>query len=207
MVIKVNRKPVKLVKSTPDDEDQADPEPLPESAGIEQLPAAEEVEAAPEEENAPAAEVEVLPEAASKETPAGGNKKAKSGAGQSIRVNVDVLEDLMTMVSEMVLTRNQLQQLVRNLDAPGLDEPIQRLSRVTSELQEGVMKTRMQPIGNAWSKLPRIIRDLSNELGKKIDLVMVGEDTELDRQVLELIADPPDTYGSEFSGPRAGNAR
>ena len=190
VVIKVNRKPVKLVKSTPDDEAQADPEPLPESAGIEQLPAAEEVEAAPEEENAPAAEVEVLPEAASKETPAGGNKKAKSGAGQSIRVNVDVLEDLMTMVSEMVLTRNQLQQLVRNLDAPGLDEPIQRLSRVTSELQEGVMKTRMQPIGNAWSKLPRIIRDLSNELGKKIDLVMVGEDTELDRQVLELIADP-----------------
>src|SRR5690606_14600215 len=68
--------------------------------------------------------------------------------------------------------------------------PLQRLSQVTSELQDGVMKTRMQPIGNAWAKLPRIVRDLSHELNKKIDLRMLGADTELDRQVLELIKDP-----------------
>src|SRR5262249_47896160 len=68
--------------------------------------------------------------------------------------------------------------------------PLQRLSQVTTELQEGVMKTRMQPIGNAWQKLPRIIRDLTHELGKKIDLQMLGAETELDRQVLELIKDP-----------------
>ena len=68
--------------------------------------------------------------------------------------------------------------------------PLQRLSNVTAELQEGVMKTRMQPIGNAWQKLPRIVRDLSAELGKQIELEMHGADTELDRQVLDLIKDP-----------------
>src|SRR5690606_36825602 len=68
--------------------------------------------------------------------------------------------------------------------------PLQQLSHITSELQDGVMKTRMQPIGNAWSKFPRLIRDLSLELGKKIELNMIGEDTELDRQLLEVIKDP-----------------
>jgi two-component system chemotaxis sensor kinase CheA len=111
-------------------------------------------------------------------------------ANQSIRVNVDVLEDLMTMVSELVLTRNQLLEMVRHLNDSEFKVPLQRLSNVTAELQESVMKTRMQPIGNAWQKLPRIIRDLANELGKKIDLRMNGADTELDRQVLELIKDP-----------------
>ncbi len=109
---------------------------------------------------------------------------------QSLRVNVDVLENLMTMVSELVLTRNQLLQIVRAQGDTEFSTPLQRLNHVVSELQEGVMKTRMQPIGNAWSKLPRIIRDLSIELGKKIDLEMIGQDTELDRQVLEMIKDP-----------------
>jgi two-component system chemotaxis sensor kinase CheA len=111
-------------------------------------------------------------------------------AASSIRVNVDVLENLMTMVSELVLTRNQLLQILRSQKDSEFTGPLQRLNHVTSELQEGVMKTRMQPIGNAWSKLPRLIRDLSHELGKKIDLQMHGQDTELDRQVLELIKDP-----------------
>jgi len=109
---------------------------------------------------------------------------------QSLRVNVDVLEDLMTMVSELVLTRNQLMQILRQDSESDFATPLQRLNHVVSDLQEGVMKTRMQPIGNAWSKLPRIIRDLSIELGKKIDLDMRGKDTELDRQVLDLIKDP-----------------
>jgi two-component system, chemotaxis family, sensor kinase CheA len=111
-------------------------------------------------------------------------------ANQSIRVSVDLLENLMTTVSELVLTRNQLLQMVRGRSDSQFNVPLQRLSQVTSELQESVMKTRMQPIGNAWAKLPRIIRDLGHELGKKIDLQMVGADTELDRQVLELIKDP-----------------
>lgn len=122
--------------------------------------------------------------AASKET------KESAIAGQSLRVNVDVLENLMTMVSELVLTRNQLLQTVRNRKDSEFSGPLQRLNHVVSDLQEGVMKTRMQPIGSAWSKLPRIVRDLAKELGKKIDLQMVGEETELDRQVLDMIKDP-----------------
>ncbi|MCA3697109.1 hybrid sensor histidine kinase/response regulator [Aquidulcibacter sp.] len=118
---------------------------------------------------------------------------AKGGAvssNQTIRVNVEVLETLMTMVSELVLTRNQLMQMVRNTTDSEFKGPLQRLSAVTAELQDSVMKTRMQPIGSAWKKLPRIVRDAARDLNKKIDLIMDGEATELDRQVLELIKDP-----------------
>jgi len=111
-------------------------------------------------------------------------------AGQSIRVSVDTLDRLMTTVSELVLTRNQLLEIVRRHEDSDFKVPLQRLSNVTAELQEGVMKTRMQPIGNAWQKLPRIVRDLCAELGKEIELEMHGADTELDRQVLELVRDP-----------------
>ncbi|WP_417783179.1 chemotaxis protein CheW [Terasakiella pusilla] len=119
-----------------------------------------------------------------------GAAKETSVANQTIRVNVELLENLMTLVSELVLTRNQLLQMVRGSDDSVFKVPLQRLSHITSDLQEGVMKTRMQPIGNAWAKLPRIVRDLSIEANKKIDLQMIGAETELDRQVLELIKDP-----------------
>jgi two-component system chemotaxis sensor kinase CheA len=109
---------------------------------------------------------------------------------QTIRVTVDVLEELMTLVGELVLTRNQLLQLSRAQGTTAFSAPLQRLSHITSDLQEGVMKTRMQPIGNAWNKLPRLVRDLAQETGKKIVLEMRGQDTELDRQVLELMRDP-----------------
>ncbi|HTB04123.1 MAG TPA: chemotaxis protein CheA, partial [Bradyrhizobium sp.] len=117
-------------------------------------------------------------------------QEADKVANQSIRVNVDTLEHLMTMVSELVLTRNQLLEISRRNEDTEFKVPLQRLSNVTAELQEGVMKTRMQPIGNAWQKLPRIVRDLSSELHKQIELEMHGADTELDRQVLDLIKDP-----------------
>ncbi|WP_428688521.1 hybrid sensor histidine kinase/response regulator [Roseibium sp.] len=121
-----------------------------------------------------------------------GEKKSSGGSvsNQSIRVAVDTLEHLMTMVSELVLTRNQLLEIVRRHEDSEFKVPLQRLSNVTAELQEGVMATRMQPIGNAWQKLPRIVRDLSQELEKPIELEMIGADTELDRQVLEMIKDP-----------------
>src|SRR5204862_3640014 len=109
---------------------------------------------------------------------------------QTIRVNVDTIEHLMTMVAELVLTRNQLLEIARRHEDSGYKVPLQRLSHVTAELQEGVMKTRMQPIGNAWQKLPRVVRDLSAELGKPIEFEMHGAETELDRQVLDLIKDP-----------------
>ena len=155
-------------------------------------------------EPVPAASTQVETPVAAKpaETPAakpatGGDAKTahkssgdSSLANQNIRVGVDLLEHLMTMVSELVLTRNQLLQMVRGQTNSEFGTPLQRLSHVTTELQEGVMKTRMQPIGKAWAKLPRIVRDLSVELDKKIELCMLGADTELDRQVLELIKDP-----------------
>lgn len=109
---------------------------------------------------------------------------------RTLRVNVDVLEDLMTMVSELVLTRNQLLQISRQNKDSEFMPPLQRLNQVVSDLQEGVMKTRMQPIGNAWTKLPRIVRDVCTELGKEIELEMIGKDTELDRQIIDMIKDP-----------------
>ena len=172
-----------------------------------------EVHAAVEEVVEHAAPVIAADEPA-KDRKEGKDSKESAVAAQSIRVNVDLLENLMTMVSELVLTRNQLLQILRSQKDSEFGAPLQRLSHVTTELQEGVMKTRMQPIGNAWSKLPRIVRDLSHELGKKIDLRMLGAETELDRQVLELIKDPlthmvrnSADHGIELPGERAAKGK
>jgi two-component system chemotaxis sensor kinase CheA len=127
------------------------------------------------------------PEAASDDA---GPRENRPVGPATLRVNVGTIEHLMTMVSELVLTRNQLLEISRRQEDAALKAPLQRLSLITAELQDGVMKTRMQPIGNAWSKLPRIVRDLSGELGKRIELVVEGADTELDRQILDLIKDP-----------------
>jgi two-component system chemotaxis sensor kinase CheA len=134
---------------------------------------------------APSLTVPPKPEAIAQTTAA--NPSADS---QSIRVNVEVLENLMTVVSELVLIRNQLIQTLRLDPESPFAGPLNRLNQVTSELQEGVMTTRMQPISGAWAKLPRLVRDLAADLGKSIELVMQGQETELDRQVLELIKDP-----------------
>ena len=158
------------------------PEVVPEPAG----PEPPEAEETPQEEPLPPPE----PAQASPPPPAASAAHAPPVGSQTIRVAVEVLEDLMTLVSELVLTRNQLLQLARTQENSGYTVPLQRLSHITSDLQEGVMKTRMQPIGNAWNKLPRLVRDLARETGKKIELTMLGADTELDRQVLELIKDP-----------------
>ncbi len=162
--------------------------PAPAPAGIDFARVAAEIEARMKQ-----ASPDGKPEKA-KAASEDGDSEAKSDKGsvssQSIRVNVETLEHLMTMVSELVLTRNQLLEIVRRHEDSEFKVPLQRLSNVTAELQEGVMKTRMQPIGNAWQKLPRIVRDLAQELGKQIELEMVGAETELDRQVLELIKDP-----------------
>ena len=160
-------------------------------AGLERMvervaaPAAAEIPPPP-----PAEESSVTPANAAAAEPAGADDDNGKASSQSIRVTVDTLEQLMTMVSELVLTRNQLLEIVRRHEDSEFKTPLQRLSNVTAELQEGVMKTRMQPIGNAWQKLPRIVRDLSQELDKQIDLEMQGAETELDRQVLDLIKDP-----------------
>jgi two-component system chemotaxis sensor kinase CheA len=117
---------------------------------------------------------------------AGGNSSA---TGSTIRVDVNLLDKLMNLVGELVLARNQILQ--GSADKSGASSGAsQRLNLITSELQEGVMRTRMQPIGVVWNKLPRVIRDLASEVGKKIEIVMEGAETELDKTIIEAIKDP-----------------
>ena len=108
----------------------------------------------------------------------------------SIRVGVGLLDKLMDLVGELVLTRNQILQFNSEGEDPALNATSQRLNLITTELQEGVMKTRMQPIGVVWNKLPRVVRDIAIDLGKQIRLEMDGADTELDRTIIEAIKDP-----------------
>jgi two-component system chemotaxis sensor kinase CheA len=114
----------------------------------------------------------------------------RSVADSAIRVDVDLLDGLMNLVGELVLARNQLVRGVMEGGDTGLIRSAQRLGMITSELQEGIMKTRMQPIDHIWSKLPRVVRDLSTSLGKQVNLVMQGKETELDRSLLEAVKDP-----------------
>ena len=108
----------------------------------------------------------------------------------AIRVDVAQLDSLMDLVGELVLTRNQIVQFAGKLQEPTLLNATQRLNLITTKLQANVMKTRMQPISNIWSKFPRIVRDLSREMDKKINLVMEGRETELDRTIIEAVKDP-----------------
>lgn len=107
-------------------------------------------------------------------------------SAKSLRIGVDTLEDMMTLMGELVLARNQLLPHMRG----ELHQPLQRLDKTVSALQQSMLKARMQPVGNLWGKLPRLVRDMAIDLGKKIRLEMQGGATEIDRQVLELIRDP-----------------
>ena len=116
--------------------------------------------------------------------------KGPSVSDSAIRVNVEQLDKLMNLVGELVLARNQIVQYSGAVQENSLIAASQRLNIITTELQESVMKTRMQPIGNVWTKFPRIVRDVAHELGKKVQLVMQGNETELDRTIIEAIKDP-----------------
>lgn len=157
----------------------------------------------------PAAELPAAPSPAelaeSVETPASADpsgeehlNKAGSNPGSSvprasesaIRVEVAQIDRLMNLVGELVLARNRILQLSGAMSDPALNGPVQRVNLITTELQASVMKTRMQTVQTVWSKFPRLVRDLSCELGKKVVLSMEGQETELDRTVIEAIRDP-----------------
>ena len=127
-------------------------------------------------------------------TPAAAPESAPRAAGSisesAIRVDVGQLDKLMNLVGELVLARNQIIQYLGKASEPMLLSAAQRLNLITTELQESVMKTRMQPIDNVWSKFPRIVRDVAHELGKRVKLIMEGQETELDRTIIEAIKDP-----------------
>jgi two-component system chemotaxis sensor kinase CheA len=167
-----------------------DPKPSAELAGA---PAAEEAvdEIAIESQEPPSASrmsepVEIEPHAAKGNASVSANTSA---AGSTIRVDVMLLDKLMNLVGELVLARNQILQgdATKSGTSSGAS---QRLNLITSELQEGVMRTRMQPIGVVWNKLPRVIRDLASEVHKKIEIEMEGAETELDKTIIEAIKDP-----------------
>jgi two-component system chemotaxis sensor kinase CheA len=113
-----------------------------------------------------------------------------SAADTTIRVDVALLDKLMTRVGELVLARNQILQFNSTIEDTGLQNAVQRLNLITSELQEGVMKTRMQPIGNVWTKFPRLVRDLAAMCEKQCRIEMEGKETELDKTIIEAIKDP-----------------
>ncbi|MDQ8198709.1 chemotaxis protein CheA [Pelagicoccus enzymogenes] len=118
--------------------------------------------------------------------------KAESIANATVRVDVELLDSLMNMVGELVLSRNQLLQLgyQRTVSPSEVSAISQRFNQVTTDLQQGIMKTRMQQIGTVWGKYPRIVRDLAADLGKRVELETFGADTELDRTIIEAIKDP-----------------
>jgi len=111
-------------------------------------------------------------------------------AVETIRVGVNLLDRLMNLVGELVLARNQLLQFSNSTQDAGFQAVSQRMNLIATELQEEVMKTRMQPIGNVWNKFPRTVRDLALSCGKDVRLEMEGQDTELDRTIIEAIKDP-----------------
>ncbi|HUK48938.1 MAG TPA: chemotaxis protein CheA, partial [Terriglobales bacterium] len=116
--------------------------------------------------------------------------KPREGSAETIRVAVNLLDKLMTLVGELVLARNQLLQFSNSLDNTGLNAICQRLNLIASELQEEVMKTRMQPIGNIWNQFPRTVRDVALGCGKQVTIEMEGKETELDKTIIESIKDP-----------------
>lgn len=109
---------------------------------------------------------------------------------QTVKVKIEVLDRLMQQVTELVLSRNQLYELDRIVRNNKFSSSLQNLNLIISSIQELIMQTRMQPISNAWVRMPRMVRELSAELEKKIKLVMIGQETELDKQVIEAIKDP-----------------
>jgi two-component system, chemotaxis family, sensor kinase CheA len=119
-----------------------------------------------------------------------GDERKQGVSDSSLRVDVGLVDKLMNLVGELVLARNQILQFTSTQNDASFVNATQRLNLVTSELQEGVMKTRMQPIGNVWSKFPRVVRDLAAMCGKQVRIEMEGKETDLDRTIIEAIKDP-----------------
>lgn len=158
-------------------------------------------EAAPAPEAAapivPAAPTQIEPSLAKPPAEAG-PRAAAPRVVQNVRVDVERLDNLMNLVGELVIDRNRLQQIGQQLEGElgahdavdALNEAAQHVGRITDELQEEVMRIRMQPIESVFNKFPRLVRDLANKLNKKVDFVIEGKETELDRSVIEKIDDP-----------------
>jgi two-component system chemotaxis sensor kinase CheA len=160
----------------------ATPAPAPVAAEPKPAPPAPKPEPAPAPPTPPPAKADAKPAA----------KEGDHGAvsESTIRVDVGLLDKLMNLVGELVLARNQVLQFNASQKDAAFLSTSQRLNLITTELQEGVMKTRMQPIGNIWNKFPRVVRDLAMMCGKQVRIEMEGKETELDKTIIEAIKDP-----------------
>jgi len=164
------------------------PTPAPTGAGSSGLFEDDATDVPPGLPHVPPVTVEAAPAPVKSEPKAA--PTAATAIETAIRVDVAQLDSLMDLVGELVLTRNQILQFAGRLQEPTLLNATQRLNLITTKLQANVMKTRMQPISNIWSKFPRIVRDLSRDLDKRISLMMEGRETELDRTLIEAVKDP-----------------
>lgn len=115
---------------------------------------------------------------------------SSNNLNQSIRVDIQKLDSFMNLVSELVIYRTRLEDVAKRTDISDIDEPLSHVARITSELQDLVLKIRMQPVSVVFNRFPRMVRDLSKELNKKINLVIEGEETELDRTVVSELSEP-----------------
>jgi two-component system, chemotaxis family, sensor kinase CheA len=180
-------KPEPVIEATPEPvvQEVARPEPV---QTVTATPVAPPPQAAP----APAAPPPPEPiETAPVQTPTASQAAPPQvKADTSLRVHVSLLDSLMTLAGELVLSRNQLLQTIGSNDLRNAEAVGQRIDLITSELQEAIMLTRMQPIGNVFSKFPRVVRDLSKQLNKTIELTIVGNEVELDKTIIESINDP-----------------
>ncbi|MCT4618635.1 MAG: chemotaxis protein CheA [Marinisporobacter sp.] len=118
------------------------------------------------------------------------SKSKKPRLGKTVRVDIDRLDNLMNLVSELIITRSRLEDIDDSGKKHNMNEAIEYLGRITTSLHDAVMKVRMVPIERVFNRFPRMVRDLSKELGKEISLVMLGEETEVDRTVIDEIGDP-----------------
>jgi len=165
-------------------QEQAEPAPVPPVPAVEPHPIP-----------APAAEQSPSPAPPTTSPPkknvaADSAEQGKTGTDSSLRVNIKILDNLMTLAGELVLTRNQFLQIVHSSHQQIFDAVSQRFDLVTSELQEAIMSTRMQPVGNIFNKFKRVVRDLAHKLGKEIDLVLEGGEVEMDKTIIEALNDP-----------------
>ena len=167
----------------------SDPAPEPFLTTLTALP-----ESAPQPEPATKSTVSREPAPTPPERPAAPPASSPAGspaiAESSIRVDVPLLDKLMNLVGELVLARNQILEYTLLQENPPLQAASQRLNLITSELQEGIMRTRMQPINNIWAKFPRVVRDLAVSCGKQVRVDMEGKETELDKSLIEAMKDP-----------------
>jgi two-component system, chemotaxis family, sensor kinase CheA len=137
----------------------------------------------------PAAQIQP-PQGTSSNPSTESDTRHREAIAETIRVGVNVLDKLMTLVGELVLARNQLLQISNTVEDTSLQAVSQRMNLIATELQEEVMKTRMQPIGNIWSQFPRTVRDVALGCGKEVEVEMEGKETELDKTIIEAIKDP-----------------